>query len=41
MKCSKCKEKIEVTFLEKINGTFINKEPVCSKCQKIISKQEN
>ncbi|MBU4352400.1 MAG: hypothetical protein KJ939_04960 [Nanoarchaeota archaeon] len=37
-KCEICKEKIEQTFLEKINGTFFgkgkNKKAVCSNCQK-------
>lgn len=38
MKCEICKEKIEKTFLEKINGTFLGrgkkKKAVCSSCQK-------
>ena len=34
MKCSKCNEKIEETFLGKIKGTYEKKKPVCSKCQK-------
>jgi len=33
-KCSICKEKIETTFLEKIQGTQIGKDFVCSNCQK-------
>ncbi len=33
-KCSICKEKIEITFLEKINGTKMGKDFVCSNCQK-------
>jgi len=35
MKCSICNCKIEVTFLEKIKGTYIKKKSVCSKCQKL------
>jgi|TARA_Y100000310_G_scaffold333676_1_gene411700 hypothetical protein len=34
MKCSKCNNKIEETFLGKIKGTFIEKKPVCPECQK-------
>ena len=38
MKCHFCKEKIETTFLNKINGTHIgpkkNRKTICSKCQK-------
>ena len=34
MKCSICKKKIEITFLEKIDGTFVLKKPVCKLCQK-------
>jgi protein-arginine kinase activator protein McsA len=33
-KCSICKEKIETIFLEKIKGTQIGKDYVCSSCQK-------
>lgn len=34
MKCSICNEEIEEIFLGKIDGTFVKKKPVCSKCQK-------
>ncbi|MBU2589419.1 MAG: hypothetical protein KKB39_01510 [Nanoarchaeota archaeon] len=38
VKCEICKEKIEQTFLEKINGTFFgkgkNKKAVCNNCQR-------
>ena len=37
-KCTLCKEKIQTTFLNKIQGTFIgpkkNRKTVCSQCQK-------
>lgn len=40
MKCSKCGNKIETTFLEKIVGTIITKdgkkEYFCSNCQKTL-----
>ena len=39
-KCIICKENIENTFLEKINGTYIKKKPVCSSCQKKYTKEE-
>lgn len=39
-KCYICKEKIEETFLNKLIGTYINKKPVCSVCQKQYSKEE-
>ena len=32
-KCKICGEKIDVTFLGKIKGTYIKKKPVCSDCQ--------
>jgi NAD-dependent SIR2 family protein deacetylase len=34
MKCSKCGNKIEETFLGKIKGTYVKKEPICDNCQK-------
>jgi hypothetical protein len=34
MKCSKCNEKIEETFLGKIKGTYVKGKAVCSDCQK-------
>ncbi|MBI4448283.1 hypothetical protein HY643_04845 [Candidatus Woesearchaeota archaeon] len=37
-KCAICNKKIETTFLNKINGTFIGKKTVCSECQ---SKYKN
>ncbi|HLC73445.1 MAG TPA: hypothetical protein VJH20_02295 [Candidatus Nanoarchaeia archaeon] len=40
MKCSICNEKIEITFLDKIEGTYIKKKPVCNSCQKKYSKEE-
>jgi len=40
MKCSICNEKIETTFLEKIEGTYIKKKPICSACQRKYSKEE-
>ena len=33
MKCAICKEKIEKTFLGKIQGTQIGKKMVCPSCQ--------
>ena len=39
MKCSLCKSEIEITFLNKIHGTFViygkKKVPVCSACQRL------
>ncbi|MBS3108336.1 hypothetical protein J4409_00535 [Candidatus Woesearchaeota archaeon] len=40
VKCEICKNKVEETFLEKVNGTYINKKPVCSDCQKKHSFSE-
>ncbi len=40
MKCGECKEKIEETFLGKIKGTYINKVPVCSECQRNLLKKK-
>jgi len=44
MKCEICKEKIAVTFLEKIKGSYIkiNKKlyTICNNCQKKLSVQE-
>ncbi len=40
MKCEICKEKIEDNFLGKIFGTFINKKPICSRCQKTLTLEE-
>tara|TARA_Y100000034_G_scaffold26708_1_gene31801 strand:+ start:309 stop:455 length:147 start_codon:yes stop_codon:yes gene_type:complete len=38
MKCHFCKDKIETTFLNKVNGTYVGAKKkriaVCSKCQK-------
>lgn len=34
MKCSKCNQDIEETFLGKIKGTYEKGKPVCTKCQK-------
>ena len=38
MKCSKCKAKIETTFLNKIIGTYVKEKGkqkvICNKCQK-------
>lgn len=38
MKCDICKKKIEMTFLNKIVGTYVGrgkkKRVVCSECQK-------
>ena len=34
MKCSKCGKKVEMTFLNKIKGTYVKKKPVCPDCQK-------
>lgn len=37
-KCALCKEKIETTFLNKIQGTYIGpkkkRKAVCTRCQK-------
>ena len=40
MKCSICDQKIELTFLDKIKGTYIKKKLVCSVCQKKFKKEE-
>ena len=34
VKCSKCGEKIEETFLGKIKGTYEKDKVVCNTCQK-------
>jgi len=38
VKCALCKKKIEISFLNKIRGTYIKVKgklvPVCSDCQK-------
>jgi|TARA_Y100000310_G_C20566494_1_gene755761 hypothetical protein len=39
-KCSLCDEEIKTTFLDKLDGTFINKKPVCSACQKEAHKEK-
>jgi len=43
MKCAICNSKIETTFLEKINGTFIfknkKKYAVCKDCQSKYSNE--
>ena len=39
-KCKICGEKIEVTFLGKIKGTYIKKKAVCQDCQKKYSTEE-
>ena len=39
-KCKICGNKIEVTFLNKLRGTFIKKKAVCSDCQKKYSYEE-
>ena len=43
-KCIVCNEKIDITFLEKIKGTYIRKgkklEAICSNCQRKL-KNEN
>ncbi len=40
MKCAICGKKIHETFLEKIQGTFIKKKPVCNECQSKLSIEE-
>lgn len=40
MKCSICNEKIEITFLDKIEGAYIKKKPICSNCQRKYTKEE-
>ena len=37
-KCAICKRKVEVTFLNKIRGTFVGKKAVCSECQSKYGK---
>jgi len=41
VKCEVCKEKVEETFLGKINGTFLRNgkklRAVCSNCQKKLN----
>ncbi|MEM2139346.1 MAG: hypothetical protein QXM96_04310 [Candidatus Woesearchaeota archaeon] len=43
-KCNICNKKIEVTFLNKILGTYIKKNSklhtICKECQKKYSKEE-
>jgi len=38
-KCAVCREKIEVTFLEKIRGTYVKGKAVCFKCQKKLKDE--
>lgn len=33
-KCAICKNKIEKTFLGKIQGTYMGKKTVCNNCQR-------
>ena len=40
MKCEICGKKVEITFLSKIDGTYIKKKVVCSDCQKKYSLEE-
>ncbi|MEW6063100.1 MAG: hypothetical protein AB1571_01900 [Nanoarchaeota archaeon] len=44
VKCDICKEKIEVTFLGKIKGAYINVKgrlkAICPDCQKKYTKEE-
>ena len=40
MKCAICSNKIEKTFLGKIEGTYVGKKPVCSDCQKKHTTKE-
>ena len=40
MKCEMCGEKVEITFLSKIDGTYIKRKIVCSDCQKKYSLEE-
>lgn len=44
MKCDKCGNKIEFSFLEKFNGTYVgkgkNKKAICSDCQKALVDQK-
>lgn len=44
MKCSICRKEIKETFLDKIKGTYFKiggeLKPVCSNCQKKLSKSE-
>ncbi|MBS3117352.1 hypothetical protein J4430_00520 [Candidatus Woesearchaeota archaeon] len=40
VKCTICKSQIQGTFLEKINGTYVNKKPVCQACQGKFSIKE-
>ena len=45
MKCEICKQKIETTFLEKVNGTYIKddkgkKHLICFECQKKLKTKE-
>ena len=39
-KCKICGNKIEVTFLGKIKGTYIKKKAVCQDCQKKYGMDE-
>lgn len=42
MNCSLCKQKIEVTVLSKIKGTFLKnkKFQICANCQKRYGEKE-
>ncbi|MFT4261272.1 MAG: hypothetical protein ACMXX9_02460 [Candidatus Woesearchaeota archaeon] len=40
MKCQICSDKIEETFLGKINGTYVDKKAVCFRCQSKLSLEE-
>ncbi len=45
VKCSVCKNKIELTFLNKLVGTYVRdsngkRKPVCRSCQKTYSLAE-
>ena len=44
MKCEICNKKIELTFMNKIVGTYFKKgkkkKPICPECQKKFSESE-
>lgn len=45
VKCSICENKIQITFLNKLIGTYQRdskgkRQPVCQDCQKTLTKEE-
>lgn len=40
MKCNNCGEKIEVLYLDKIKGTYIDGKAYCNECQRDMSNED-